>query len=92
MPPRPFPHAQSEPAAADDLIAFGSPIIGLVQSVRERRAPMTEYRVRVGSSRFETARQRIVDVFASPISDDLTVASPCCSRSAPWPTRSTGNW
>ena len=54
----------------DDLIAFGSPIIGLVQSVRERRAPMTEYRVRVGSSRFGDIRdERVVDVFASPISE-----------------------
>lgn len=54
----------------DDLIAFGSPIIGLVGAVMERRAPMTEYRVRVGSSRFgDAADDRIVDVFASPISD-----------------------
>ena len=51
----------------DDLIAFGSPIIGLVSAVAERRAPMTEYRVRVGSSRF--GDERIVDAFASPISD-----------------------
>jgi two-component system nitrogen regulation sensor histidine kinase GlnL len=54
----------------DDLIAFGSPIIGLVDAVGERRAPMTEYRVRVGSSRFgDAADDRIVDVFASPISE-----------------------
>jgi two-component system nitrogen regulation sensor histidine kinase GlnL len=54
----------------DDLIAFGSPIIGLVETVSARRAPMTEYRVRVGSSRFGDARDdRIVDVFASPISE-----------------------
>ncbi|HQZ13577.1 MAG TPA: ATP-binding protein [Devosia sp.] len=55
----------------DDLIAFGSPITGLVTSVAERHAPMTEYRVRVGSSRFgDGADDRIVDVFASPISDN----------------------
>ena len=54
----------------DDVIAFGSPIIGLAASVAERRAPMTEYRVRVGSSRFgEHVDDRIVDVFASPISE-----------------------
>ncbi len=60
----------------DDLIAFGSPIIGLAQAVGERRAPMTEYRVRVGSARFgDAADDRIVDVFASPISDlDARVA------------------
>jgi two-component system, NtrC family, nitrogen regulation sensor histidine kinase GlnL len=57
----------------DDLIAFGSPITSLVQSVVERRAPMTEYRVRVGSSRFgEGSDERIVDVFASPLSDTDT--------------------
>ena len=54
----------------DDLIAFGSPITGLVAAVAERRAPMTEYRVHVGSSRFGNASDdRIVDVFATPISD-----------------------
>ncbi len=54
----------------DDLIAFGSPILGLVDAVAERRGPMTEYRVRVGSSRFtEGSDDRIVDVFASPLSD-----------------------
>ncbi|KKB10321.1 two-component system sensor histidine kinase NtrB [Devosia chinhatensis] len=52
----------------DDLIAFGSPIISLVETVSMRRAPMTEYRVRVGSSRF--GDERIADVFASPISDN----------------------
>ena len=51
----------------DDLIAFGSPIITLVETVSARRAPMTEYRVRVGSSRF--GDERIADVFASPLSD-----------------------
>jgi two-component system nitrogen regulation sensor histidine kinase GlnL len=55
----------------DDLIAFGSPITGLVSAVAERRAPMTEYRVRVGSSRFgDAADDRVVDVFASPLSDN----------------------
>ncbi|WP_082903567.1 two-component system sensor histidine kinase NtrB [Devosia elaeis] len=52
----------------DDLIAFGSPIISLVETVGQRRAPMTEYRVRVGSSRF--GDERVADVFATPISDN----------------------
>lgn len=51
----------------DDLIAFGSPIISLVETVMHRRAPMTEYRVRIGSSRF--GDERVADVFASPLSD-----------------------
>jgi len=60
----------------DDLVAFGSPILTLAQAVAERRAPMTEYRVRLGSARFgDAADDRIVDVFASPISDlDARVA------------------
>jgi two-component system nitrogen regulation sensor histidine kinase GlnL len=54
----------------DDLIAFGSPIVGLVTAVSERRAPMTEYRVRVDSSRFgDSANERVVDAFATPISE-----------------------
>jgi two-component system nitrogen regulation sensor histidine kinase GlnL len=54
----------------DDLIAFASPIIALMQAVADRRGPMTEYRVRVGSSRFtEGQDDRIVDVFATPLSD-----------------------
>jgi len=51
----------------DDLVAFGSPIIGLAETVATRRAPMTEYRVTIGSSRF--GDERVADVFASPLSD-----------------------
>ncbi|CDP54175.1 two-component system sensor histidine kinase NtrB [Paradevosia shaoguanensis] len=51
----------------NDLIAFGSPILNLVETVNSRRSPMTEYRVSVDSSRF--GEERIVDVYASPISD-----------------------
>lgn len=51
----------------NDLVAFGSPILNLIETVSHRRAPMTEYRVRVGSSRF--GDERVVDVYASPISD-----------------------
>jgi two-component system nitrogen regulation sensor histidine kinase GlnL len=59
----------------DDLIAFGSPILGLVEAVVERHAPMTEYRVRVGSSRFgDAADDRVVDVFATPLEGDGTIA------------------
>jgi len=49
----------------DDLIAFGSPILSLVDQVTFRKAPMTEYRMRVGSSRF--GADRTVDVYASPV-------------------------
>jgi len=51
----------------DDLIAFGSPVLSLARTVLDRRAPMTEYRMRIGSSRF--GEDRTVDVFAAPIAD-----------------------
>lgn len=54
----------------DDLIAFGSPILTLLRSVLERQAPMAEYRVAVGLSRLgDAAEERVVDVFASPLSE-----------------------
>jgi len=55
----------------DDFIAFASPILGLVETVRARKAPMSEYRVRVGTTR--QRGERIADVYASPIAefDDL---------------------
>jgi two-component system nitrogen regulation sensor histidine kinase GlnL len=51
----------------DDLLAFGSPIIGLAEAVASRNAPMIEYRVRIDSARF--GEERIADVYASPLSD-----------------------
>lgn len=51
----------------DDLMAFGSPITALVSAVMERRAPMTEYRVRFDAVRY--GEERVVDVFATPLSD-----------------------
>lgn len=51
----------------DDLIAFGSPILNLVEIVNRRRAPMAEYRMQMNSSRF--GEDRIVDVFATPVNE-----------------------
>ncbi|WP_127143606.1 two-component system sensor histidine kinase NtrB [Pelagibacterium montanilacus] len=48
-----------------DFIAFGSPILALIESVATRHAPMIEYRVHIGTSR--THEDRIADVYASPI-------------------------
>lgn len=52
----------------DDLIAFGSPILNLVETVNARKGPMTEYRMQIGSSRF--GDDRTVDVFAAPVLDN----------------------
>jgi len=52
----------------DDFIAFASPILGLVATVRARRAPMSEYRVRIGTAR--QVGDRVADVYASPIGEN----------------------
>ncbi len=51
----------------DDLISFGSPILALASQVDRRRAPMSEYRMTVGSSRM--GDERVADVYASPVMD-----------------------
>lgn len=49
----------------DDLIAFGSPVLSLVEEVQRRGASVSEYRLDLGSPRLGS--ERIVDVFASPL-------------------------
>lgn len=49
----------------DDLIAFGSPVLALVEEVQRRAASVSEYRLDLGSPRL--GAERIVDVFASPL-------------------------
>lgn len=49
----------------DDLIAFGSPVLALVEEVQRRGASVSEYRLDLGSPRL--GADRIVDVFASPL-------------------------
>ncbi|WP_103717086.1 two-component system sensor histidine kinase NtrB [Bosea psychrotolerans] len=50
----------------DDLIAFGSPVLALVEEVQRRGASVSEYRLDLGSPRLGV--DRVVDVFASPLS------------------------
>jgi two-component system nitrogen regulation sensor histidine kinase GlnL len=49
----------------DDLIAFGSPVLALIDEVRRRGASVSEYRLDLGSPRLGV--DRVVDVFASPL-------------------------
>lgn len=51
----------------EELVAFGSPVLALFAAVRDRAAPMAEYRVRLDAAR--PGPERTVDVFASPLSD-----------------------
>jgi two-component system nitrogen regulation sensor histidine kinase GlnL len=47
------------------LIPFGSPLLTLVDQVRERRAPVNEYRVDVSSPRLGV--EKVVDLYVAPV-------------------------
>lgn len=49
------------------FIPFGSPILALVEQVRERNAPINEYRIDISSPRI--GKDRIVDVYAAPVTE-----------------------
>ena len=51
-----------------DFVPFGSPLLTLIDQVRERRAPVNEYRVDIGSPRI--GAERIVDIYAAPAAGD----------------------
>ena len=50
-----------------DLLPFGSPLLALLDQVRERGAAVNEYRVNLGTPRIGLAR--IVDIHAAPMVD-----------------------
>jgi two-component system, NtrC family, nitrogen regulation sensor histidine kinase GlnL len=50
-----------------DFIPFGSPIMALVEDVRQRGSSVSEHRIDIGSPRL--GAERIVDVFATPLGD-----------------------
>ncbi len=50
-----------------DFIPFGSPLLTLIEQVRERGAPVNEYKVDIGSPRI--GAPKIVDINASPAVD-----------------------
>jgi two-component system nitrogen regulation sensor histidine kinase GlnL len=53
-------------APADhDGVPFGSPLLALVEQVRERRAPVNEYRVDVSSPRLGV--EKMVDIYVAPV-------------------------
>lgn len=49
------------------FVPFGSPLLELLDQVRERGAPVSEYRVDLESPRLPG--DRIVDIYASPVTD-----------------------
>ena len=50
------------------FIPFGSPLLALIDQVRERRAPVNEYRVDLSSPRL--GQDKLVDIYVAPISSD----------------------
>tara|TARA_R110002126_G_scaffold79509_1_gene197217 strand:- start:26999 stop:28132 length:1134 start_codon:yes stop_codon:yes gene_type:complete len=51
----------------DSYIPFGSPLLALIEQVRERRAPVNEYRVDVSSPRL--GGDRLVDLYVAPVTE-----------------------
>jgi len=49
------------------LVPFGSPLLTLVDQVRERRAPVNEYRVDVSSPRLGI--EKVVDLYVAPVTE-----------------------
>lgn len=49
----------------DRLVPFGSPLLALIDQVRERRAPMNEYRVEIASPRIGS--DKLVDIYVAPV-------------------------
>jgi len=50
-----------------DFVPFGSPLLTLVEQVRERRSPFNEYRVDISSPRL--GPDKIVDIYVAPVSE-----------------------
>ena len=51
----------------DSFLPFGSPLLALVDQVRESQIPVNEYRVDISSPRLGAAR--IVDVYVAPVAE-----------------------
>ncbi|MEH0073128.1 nitrogen regulation protein NR(II) [Pannonibacter sp. Pt2] len=49
----------------DYFVPFGSPLLTLIEQVRERGAPVNEYKVDIGSPRI--GAERVVDIHAAPV-------------------------
>lgn len=50
------------------FIPFGSPLLALIDQVRERRAPVNEYRVDLSSPRL--GQDKLVDIYVAPVSNE----------------------
>ncbi|MET0746114.1 MAG: ATP-binding protein [Microvirga sp.] len=51
----------------NDFIPYGSPVIALIEDVRQRRSSVSEHRIDISTPRIGV--ERVVDVFATPLGD-----------------------
>ncbi|MCZ0736532.1 two-component system sensor histidine kinase NtrB [Phreatobacter sp. AB_2022a] len=51
--------------ALRELVPFGSPLLALIEQVRERGAPVNEYKVDLGTPR--NGAERVVDIYVAPL-------------------------
>ena len=49
------------------FVPFGSPLLALVEQVRERRSPVNEYRVDISTPRL--GNDRLVDIYVAPVAE-----------------------
>ncbi|MEO2037410.1 MAG: histidine kinase dimerization/phospho-acceptor domain-containing protein, partial [Martelella sp.] len=54
-----------------DFIPFDSPLLALIAQVRERRAPVNEYRVDLSSPRL--GQDKLVDIYVAPVGEEGAV-------------------
>lgn len=54
------------------IVPFGSPVLGLVEQVLNKRSPVNEYQIDISSPR--TGEGKIVDVYAAPLADNSPFA------------------
>lgn len=59
---------QLSQARLDDFVSFSSPLLSLVDQVREEGSPINEYRVEVSSPRL--GGDRIVDIHVTPVPEE----------------------
>lgn len=56
----------------EKIVPFGSPVLGLVKQVLNKRSPVNEYQIDISSPR--TGEGKIVDVYAAPLADNSPYA------------------
>ncbi|PRX09858.1 UNVERIFIED_ORG: PAS/PAC sensor signal transduction histidine kinase [Martelella mediterranea] len=57
--------------ALTDFIPFDSPLLAQIEQVRERRAPVNEYRVDLSSPRL--GQDKLVDIYVAPVGEEGSV-------------------